>query len=226
MTVYALDRLPEPHPDFHVVAEKAKKELNSKLEYRQIDVRDVESLNKVVEAIADAEGRIDGLIAAAGIQQETPALEYSAEDANRMFEINITGVFMTSQAVAKQMIKFGSGGSIVLIASMSGTIANRVCRCSELGTSIADRRVGSDLLRLQRVKGWCDPAWSKPGGRMGSAQHPRQHPLAGVHCDANGGGIVCEIPGPEGDMADAEHARPAVGAQGVPWCCSVLDQRC
>jgi short-subunit dehydrogenase len=43
-----------------------------------------------------------------------------------MFEVNITGVFMTAQAVAKQMIKFGNGGSIVMIASMSGTIANRV----------------------------------------------------------------------------------------------------
>lgn len=44
-----------------------------------------------------------------------------------MFEINITGVFMTAQAVAKQMIKFGDGGSIVMIASMSGSIANKVC---------------------------------------------------------------------------------------------------
>jgi NAD(P)-dependent dehydrogenase (short-subunit alcohol dehydrogenase family) len=67
------------------------------------------------------------LIAAAGIQQETTALDYTAEDANRMFEVNITGVFMSAQAVAKQMIRFGNGGSIVMIASMSGSIANRVC---------------------------------------------------------------------------------------------------
>lgn len=99
------------------------------MHYRQIDVRDVKNLNKIVEEIGDKHGRMDGLIAAAGIQQETPALEYTAEDANRMFEINITGVFMTSQAVAKQMIKFGSGGSIVLIASMSATVANRVSAC-------------------------------------------------------------------------------------------------
>lgn len=69
---------------------------------------------------------MDGLIAAAGIQQETPALEYSAKDANTMMEVNVTGVFMTAQAVAKQMIRFGNGGSIVMIASMSGTIANKV----------------------------------------------------------------------------------------------------
>ena len=83
-------------------------------------------MNKVVTEIADHEGRLDGLIAAAGIQQETPALEYSAEDANRMFEVNITGVFMTAQAAAKQMVRFGKGGSIVLIASMSASVANRV----------------------------------------------------------------------------------------------------
>lgn len=43
-----------------------------------------------------------------------------------MFAVNITGVFMTAQAVARQMIRFGNGGSIVLIASMSGTVVNRV----------------------------------------------------------------------------------------------------
>ena len=69
---------------------------------------------------------MDGLIAAAGIQQETSALEYTARDANLMFSINITGVFMTAQAVAKQMIKFGNGGSIAMIASMSASVANRV----------------------------------------------------------------------------------------------------
>lgn len=80
-----------------------------------------------MQEIADKHGRIDGLVAAAGIQQETPALEYTAKDANTMFEVNITGVFMTAKAVAKQMIRFGTKGSIVMIASMSGTIANRVC---------------------------------------------------------------------------------------------------
>lgn len=89
-------------------------------------MRDTELLHAVIEEIANVEGRMDGLIAAAGIQQETPALEYSAKDANTMMEVNVTGVFMTAQAVAKQMIRFGNGGSIVMIASMSGTIANKV----------------------------------------------------------------------------------------------------
>lgn len=105
--------------------------MGSKLEYRRIDVRDTEALHKLVEEIANAEGRLDGLVAAAGVQQETPALEYSAKDVNTMLDINVTGVFMTAQAVAKQMIRFGNGGSIVLIASMSGTIANKVRQNSQ-----------------------------------------------------------------------------------------------
>jgi NAD(P)-dependent dehydrogenase (short-subunit alcohol dehydrogenase family) len=61
-----------------------------------IDVRDVDELNKIVGEIGE-HGRMDGLVAAAGIQQETPALDYTAKDANLMFEINITGVFMTAK---------------------------------------------------------------------------------------------------------------------------------
>ncbi|KAI4122641.1 MAG: hypothetical protein LQ338_005689 [Usnochroma carphineum] len=136
-TVYALDRKPEPSPDFYRVQKRAASELGNTLYYRQIDVRDVEGLHKVAEEIGDKHGRLDGLIAAAGIQQETPALEYSAKDANMMFEINITGVFMTAQAAAKQMIRFGKGGTIAMIASMSGHIANRGLICPAYNASKA-----------------------------------------------------------------------------------------
>ncbi|KAI4217618.1 MAG: hypothetical protein LQ351_000214 [Letrouitia transgressa] len=144
-TVYALDRLPEPSPDFHRVQKRAADELGNTLYYRQIDVRDVEGLNHIVEEIGKKHNRLDGLIAAAGIQQETPALEYSAKDANTMFEVNITGVFMTAQAVAKQMIKFGNGGSIAVIASMSAHVANRVSASRSLARRTVLTTPGSDL---------------------------------------------------------------------------------
>ncbi|KAJ5980381.1 Glucose/ribitol dehydrogenase [Penicillium waksmanii] len=134
--VYALDRLEEPAPEFFELQQRAK-DLGTELQYRRIDVRDTELLNSVIEGIAQVEGRMDGLVAAAGIQQETPALEYSAKDSNTMFEINVTGVFMTAQAVAKQMIRFGNGGSIAMIASMSGTIANRGLICPAYNASKA-----------------------------------------------------------------------------------------
>jgi len=137
-TVHVLDCLSEPDPEFGRLAKRAQSEFGSSLTYHRVDVRDQEALNEIVGGIADKEGRIDGLIAAAGIQQETPALEYSAKDADRMLGVNVTGVFMTAQAVARQMLRLGqTGGSMVLIGSMSGTVANRGLICPAYNASKA-----------------------------------------------------------------------------------------
>lgn len=182
-TVYALDRLPSPTPPFDALQSRFSSP--SRLHYRQIDVRNVPQLNRIVEEIGDKEGRMDGLIAAAGIQQETSALEYTKEDANRMFEVNVTGVLMTSQAVAKQMIRYGNGGSVALIASMSGTVANRVPRPPSLSpppfpvphvyilclllpshqtkiiiNNIQKNKLGPHMPGLQRLQSCCRPTRS------------------------------------------------------------------
>ena len=122
-----MDVLSSPSDDFHRVSSKAT-DIGTSITYHQVDVRQTERLNVIIESIADQAGGIHGLVAAAGIQQETPALEYTAADVQKMLDVNVTGVFMTAQAVAKMMIKYnsGKGGSICLIASMSATIANRV----------------------------------------------------------------------------------------------------
>lgn len=80
--------------------------------------------------IADENGRIDGLLACAGIQQEVAALDYVMEDADKMFEVNVVGTLMTAQAVARQMRRLDRPGSMVLIASMSGSVANKGLLCS------------------------------------------------------------------------------------------------
>lgn len=125
--VYALDLHDTPAEDFPTIQERAKTELGTALHYRKVDVREVEALNKIIEDIGNEHGRLDGLIAAAGINYEAPAIDYSKDEVNRMLSINVTGCFLTAQACARQMIKFGNGGSIALIASMSAHIANRVC---------------------------------------------------------------------------------------------------
>ncbi|KAI1844563.1 hypothetical protein JX265_001548 [Neoarthrinium moseri] len=139
-TVHVFDRQPEPGPDskYQAVARRAVGELETTLVYHQIDVRTgVDRINDVTEEIANQHGHIDGLIAAAGIQQETPALEYTAADADRMLGVNVTGVLMTAQAVARQMVRRKTEGSLVLIASMSGTIANRGLICPVYNASKA-----------------------------------------------------------------------------------------
>ena len=40
--------------------------------------------------------------------------------------VNVNGVLYTAQAAGRQMRRFGNGGSIILIGSMSGSITNQV----------------------------------------------------------------------------------------------------
>lgn len=53
----------------------------------------------------------------------------------QVMDVNVNGVLFTAQAAGRQMAKFGNGGSIILIASMSGSITNRVSRVSFCGCS-------------------------------------------------------------------------------------------
>ncbi|KAI1137108.1 putative 5-keto-D-gluconate 5-reductase [Hypoxylon sp. FL0543] len=138
--VHVYDRQPEPGSGtpYQKVVRRAKDELGTSLTYHQVDVLEgADKLKDITKAIFEKEGHIDGLIAAAGIQQETPALDYTAEDSNRMLGINVTGVLMTAQAVAKYMYENDTPGSIVFIASMSGTVANRGLICPVYNASKA-----------------------------------------------------------------------------------------
>jgi len=123
--VFCLDRAETPDNEWDEALGRVVPEWGGSLEYRQVDVLDTADLNNVIEEIGRERSRIDGLIAAAGVQQVTPAVEYTAEDANHMLSINVTGLFMTATSVARKMIEYKCHGSICLIASMSAFNANK-----------------------------------------------------------------------------------------------------
>ncbi|ORX95539.1 hypothetical protein BCR34DRAFT_644156 [Clohesyomyces aquaticus] len=123
--VHCLDILPEPVESFSCARERINPEHGGALEYHQADVSNSEDVDRVIESIASENKRLDGLIAAAAIQQCTPALEYSSTDVARMLSVNYTGVLLSARSCARQMYKYKIQGSMCFIASMSGTIANR-----------------------------------------------------------------------------------------------------
>jgi NAD(P)-dependent dehydrogenase (short-subunit alcohol dehydrogenase family) len=84
--VFAFDRLPTPDPKF----EELKKQYpDQHLDYKQVDVTKADTLKEPFKEVADWKGRLDGLVAAAGIQYEAPALEYTAEDCRRILDVNV-----------------------------------------------------------------------------------------------------------------------------------------
>jgi NAD(P)-dependent dehydrogenase (short-subunit alcohol dehydrogenase family) len=86
----------------------------------EVDVLDESSVESAVAGIGAAAGRIDGLVAAAGLSEEsTPAEEMSLDVWQRTIGVNLTGVFLTCRTVGRVMLAQGAG-SIVTIASMSG----------------------------------------------------------------------------------------------------------
>lgn len=123
--VYALDRLETPHPDFIKAQEKAENEYGGTLEYIRIDVRNNTEVNNTFAAIAAQHERLDGLIAAAGINHLSSALEHSQQALDDVMTINYNGVFNSATAAARQMFNYQVKGSILLVASMSGLIANK-----------------------------------------------------------------------------------------------------
>lgn len=88
------------------------------------DVRFEAEVNGMVEAIAAHFGRLDIAFNNAGICINEPAIEHSLSSWKRVMDINLTGVFLGSVAAARQMLKQGSGGSIINTASMSAHIVN------------------------------------------------------------------------------------------------------
>jgi glucose 1-dehydrogenase len=64
-------------------------------------------------------GRLDIAVANAGIGRAGSVLEMDLKDWQDQIDINLTGVFLTVQATAQQMVKLGNGGRIVCISSLA-----------------------------------------------------------------------------------------------------------
>ncbi|RZT89034.1 SDR family mycofactocin-dependent oxidoreductase [Pseudonocardia sediminis] len=86
------------------------------------DIRDLTALQSTVaDAVAEF-GRLDIVVANAGIASYAPALEMEESTWQEMIDINLTGVWKTIRAAAPAIIDGGRGGAIVLTSSVAGLI--------------------------------------------------------------------------------------------------------
>ncbi len=83
------------------------------------NVADSASVQAAVDAIIDAWGVLHIMVASAGIYTGQPLLDVPLKDWQRTIDIDLTGVFLTNQAVAGILMKQGCG-SIINISSMAG----------------------------------------------------------------------------------------------------------
>ena len=83
-------------------------------EYRQLDVTDEVGWAALAKDLAGRYGRVDGLVANAGVTWRARLLDVTPADLHRVHEANVTGALLAIQAVAPLMT---AGGSIVLVGS-------------------------------------------------------------------------------------------------------------
>jgi gluconate 5-dehydrogenase len=110
-----------------------------------LDVRNYESIQKLVQCAVDHYGKIDILVNNAGCNVRKPALEVSWEDWNLVLDTNLRGTFFVSQAVARHMIprKYGriiNIGSVTCVFGYAGMAPYGASRggVKQLTMSLAD----------------------------------------------------------------------------------------
>ncbi len=87
---------------------------------RQVDVRDLAALEALAADAMAQLGRIDIVVANAGILAWGHAWEITTEEWQSVLDVNLTGVFHTVKATVPHLIRQGQGGSIILISSSAG----------------------------------------------------------------------------------------------------------
>ena len=91
---------------------------------RASDVTDRITLERLTERTIEVFGRVDILVNNAGTAITKPAEELTEDDWDRVIDVDLKGVFLTSITVGRRMIA-QSAGKIINIASMLGLVADK-----------------------------------------------------------------------------------------------------
>jgi NAD(P)-dependent dehydrogenase (short-subunit alcohol dehydrogenase family) len=113
--VACLDLLAEAN---QATAEACRSENNQTLAL-SCNVTDAASVEGAVKKVVEAWGRVDVLVASAGIYTGSPLSQVTDGEWQQTLDVNLTGVFLCNRSVAKYMIAQGAG-SIINISSMAG----------------------------------------------------------------------------------------------------------
>ena len=109
-------------------AAQVAEEIGGQAEPFTCDVADPESVRECIAAVSARFGRIDLLLNNAATKTKdvraffAPFEDYSLETWREVMSVNIDGMFLMAQAVGREMVRQGTGGSIVQTASIYGLV--------------------------------------------------------------------------------------------------------
>ena len=101
-----------------------RKEFSEKnIQYHFLDVTDSNSCRKLTEDVLAEHGRIDVLVADAGITKDSLTAKLTEEDFDAVINTNLKGIFNMVKYIGPQMERQG-GGSVITVSSIVGEFGN------------------------------------------------------------------------------------------------------
>jgi NAD(P)-dependent dehydrogenase (short-subunit alcohol dehydrogenase family) len=88
------------------------------------DVTDENKVDDVIKEVLRRSGRLDIVFNNAGVTMHKFTLDASVQEWKNVIDVNLTGEYIVARAAARAMIERGIHGSIINMASMSGSIVN------------------------------------------------------------------------------------------------------
>jgi SDR family mycofactocin-dependent oxidoreductase len=115
------DDIPAPTSDDLAETADLVKGLNRRIVTAEVDVRDYDALKAAVDSGVEQLGRLDIIVANAGIGNGGQTLDHVSEsDWTDMIDVNLSGVWKSVKAAVPHLISAGRGGSIILTSSVGG----------------------------------------------------------------------------------------------------------
>ncbi|MBI3215981.1 MAG: mycofactocin-coupled SDR family oxidoreductase [Mycobacterium sp.] len=114
---------PMPTPEDLAETVAAVEATGRKALARTVDIRDLAAQQQIVADGVEQFGRLDILVANAGVLSWGRLFEMSEEQWDTVIEVNLSGSWRTVRAAVPAMIAAGNGGSIIIVSSSAGTKA-------------------------------------------------------------------------------------------------------
>jgi len=116
------DTITYPMPTSEDLAETARlvEAEGRKVLAREVDIRDLAAQKQVVADAVEQFGRLDILVANAGVLSWGRLFEMDEDQWDSVVNVNLSGTWRTIRAVVPAMIEAGNGGSIIIVSSSAG----------------------------------------------------------------------------------------------------------
>jgi NAD(P)-dependent dehydrogenase (short-subunit alcohol dehydrogenase family) len=128
----------------------------------RVDVAEEEQVDAAMAATLERFGRVDALIANAGIGGAAPFVDQTLAGWRRVLEVNLDGAFLCLRAAARHLVERGEGGALVGVSSTSavhGAPANQAYSCSKTAILSLMRGLAVELARHRIRANSIMPGW-------------------------------------------------------------------